>query len=302
MSGNRFKFWLLAAALAAAAVYSFWYAFKAWAKNRTIEDTPTSRVRSAAQGYVELIGRGLSPPNSANKAPLTGLPCTWWRYKVEQRRYSGRSRSWSTVQSDTSSVPFLLDDGTGQCLIDPRGAEVFPGATDVWYGPSEWPQVHIPNGTGVFAWLVDNFVTDKYRYTEYRLQANQALYAIGAFRSLGGVSVESPEAEMTELLHTWKKDSATLLARFDSNHDGALSAAEWDQARATARRQVLDARAAVTRPPSLNVLANPADGRAFLLAASDGETLARKFRRRALAGIGGFVGSSAALTWMLLHV
>jgi hypothetical protein len=81
-----------------------------------------------------------------------------------------------------------------------------------------------------------------------------------------------------------------------------LSAAEWDQARAAARRQVLDARAEDTRPPSLNVLANPTDGRAFLLAASDGETLARKFRRRALAGIGGFVGSSAALTWMLLHV
>jgi hypothetical protein len=39
-----------------------------------------------------------------------------------------------------------------------------------------------------------------------------------------------------------------------------------------------------------------------LLAASDGETLARGFRRRALAGIGGFVGSSAVLTWMLLHV
>ena len=38
-------------------------------------------------------GRGVPPPNSANKAPLTGLPCTWWRYKIEERRYSGRSRS-----------------------------------------------------------------------------------------------------------------------------------------------------------------------------------------------------------------
>ncbi len=28
------------------------------------------------------------------RAPLTGLPCTWWRYKIEQRRYRGRSRSW----------------------------------------------------------------------------------------------------------------------------------------------------------------------------------------------------------------
>jgi hypothetical protein len=44
------------------------------------------------------------------------------------------------------------------------------------------------------------------------------------------------------------------------------------------------------------------DGRAFLLAASDGESLAQRFRRRALAGISGFVGTSAVLTWMLTHV
>jgi E3 ubiquitin ligase len=302
MSGDRFKFWLIVIGLAAGAAYSFWYAFKAWKRNRVIEDTPTSRVRSAAQGYVELSGRGMLPPSSANKAPLTGTLCTWWRYKIEERRYTGRSRAWSTIQSDTSAVPFLLDDGTGQCLIDPRGAEVFPHATDVWYGPSQWPEVHIPNGTGIFGWLVDTFVTDKYRYTEHRLQPHEQLYAIGAFRSLGGVSVEDPEGAITELLREWKQDQATLLARFDGNHDGTLSGAEWDRARAAARKQVLDGRAAETRPPSLNVLADPADGRSFLLAASDGEALARRFRHRALAGIGGFVGSSAALTWMLRHV
>ncbi len=302
MSGNLFKFWLTVMALAGIAVYSFWYACKAWTRNRVIEDTPTSRVRSAAQGYVELSGIGALPSDSANKAPLTGLPCTWWRYKIEERSSTGRSRSWSTVDSGTSEIPFLLDDGTGQCLIDPRGAEVFPGATDVWYGPESWPQMHIPNGTGVFGRLVDTLVTDKYRYTEYRLQPRGHVYAIGAFRSLGGISVESPDDAVANLLREWKKDQAALLARFDANHDGTLGAGEWEQARAAARKQVLDGRAADTRPPSLNVLADPMDGRAFLLAASDGETLAQRFRWRALAGFAGFVGSSAALTWMLTHV
>jgi hypothetical protein len=41
------------------------------------------------------------------------------------------------------------------------------------------------------------------------------------------------------------------------------------------------------------------DGRAFVLAARDAAVLARGFRRRAALGIAGFVGSSAALTWML---
>jgi E3 Ubiquitin ligase len=302
VSGIGFKFWLIVAALAAAAAYSFWYAFKAWAKNRVIEDTPTSRVRSAAQGYVEISGLSVLPPNCHNEAPLTRIPCAWWRYKIEERRSAGRSRSWFTIQGDTSTEPFLLDDGTGQCLIDPRGAEVFPGASNVWYGPSEWPEVRIPDGTGILGRLADALLTDKYRYTEYRLQAREHVYAIGAFRSLGGAGAEDTETAAANLLHDWKKDQAALLARFDTNHDGTLSAAEWEQARAAARRQVLDGRAAEVRPPSVNVLGDPTDGRAFLLAASDGETLARRFRRRAVAGIGGFVGSCAALTWMLTHV
>ncbi len=214
MSGNRLKFWIFVAALAATAAYSFWYAFKAWGKNRVIEDTPTSRVRSAAQGYVELSGRGILPADSHTRGPLTGTPCAWWRYKIEQRGYSGRSRSWSTIDSGTSTVPFMLDDGTGRCLIDPRGAEVFPGATNVWYGPEAWPQGRIPDGSGVFGWLVDTLMTDKYRYTEHRLQADGLIYAIGAFRCLGGVSVEDPGDAATELLREWKKDQSLA--------DGAL--------------------------------------------------------------------------------
>jgi E3 Ubiquitin ligase len=303
MSGVRFKLWLIMIGLAAAAVYSFWTACKSWSKNRTIEDTPNSRIRSAAQGYVELNGRGMLPPNSSSKGPLTRIPCTWWRYKIEERSRSGRSSSWATIDSGTSDAPFLLDDGTGQCLVDPRGAEVFPGAVDVWYGSSEWPDVRLPKGTGFFGWLVDACTSGgRYRYTEHRLLPNEHVCALGAFRSEGGIGVEDPDAAMAEVLRQWKHDQAALLARFDRDHDGVLNAAEWEQARAAARNEVLASRAAQPPRPSVNVLGDPADGRAFLLAVSDGESLAQRFRRRALAGVGGFVGSSAALTWMLTHV
>jgi hypothetical protein len=300
MTGHPSNVLLLILGLAAALVYSFWYTCISWTKNRAIADTPTSRVRSAAQGYVELSGRGVLPADSRNKGPLTGLPCTWWRYKIEDR--GRRSRSWSCVDSGTSTEPFVLDDGTGQCLIDPRGAEVFPSVTTVWYGPEEWPQERIPGGDGVFGWLLDRIPTGRYRYTEYRLQVQEHVCALGAFRSEGGVSVADPDAAVTDLLHQWKQDQTGLLRRFDTNHDGTLCAAEWEQARAAARKEVLDGRAADTRTPSLNVLGEPMDGRCFLLAASEGGSLARRFRRRALAGIGGFLGSAAGLTWMLTHV
>ena len=97
MTGETFvKFWIAAAGLAFATVYSFFYSFRAWRKNRLVEDTPTSRVRSAAQGYVEFTGIGKMLEGAPNKAPLSGIPCTWWSYKIEERRSSQRSR-WSTI-------------------------------------------------------------------------------------------------------------------------------------------------------------------------------------------------------------
>jgi hypothetical protein len=298
---DRIKFWFLVTALAAAAVYSFYFCFVSWRRNRVVGDTPTSRVRSAAQGYVEFTGRGVLPPDKEIKAPLTGIPCTWWRYKIEQSA-GNRSRSWSTVQSGTSETPFFLDDGTGQCLVDPRGADVYPSANDIWYGSSEWPSVCIPNGKGVVGWLSAAFADDDYRYTEHRLQPHEQVYAIGSFRSLGGVSVQSPERAVTELLRDWKQDQNSLLARFDSNHDGILDVDEWDRARAAAREQVTANLRAQPQTPGISVLSKPSDGRAFLLAASDEQTLVRRLRRRAAAGVVAFVGSSSALTWMLAHL
>jgi len=300
----RFKLFLLLLALVGAAAYSFWYAFKSWRENRLVADTAASRIRSAAQGYVELSGRALPMPKGQTHAPLTGLQCAWWRYKIEDRK--ARRGSGRTIDSGTSEVPFILDDGTGQCLVDPRGAEVFPRAKTVWYGDSEWPLVRVPDGAGFFGKLIDALIPNgRYRYTEYRLEPHETVCALGAYRSLGGVSVASPEDAAAELLHEWKKDQKTLLARFDRNHDGVLDADEWDEARKAAHQQALDGMMAQPpQPPGMSVLSEPEDGRAFLLSGSDGESLARRLRRNAVAAVAACVGSSAALAtvvWVVTH-
>jgi len=303
MPVNHVKSLLLAFGLAGVAAYSFWYTFKAWRENRTVEDTPSSRVRSAAQGYVELTGHGVMSPGHESLGPLTRKPCTWWRYKIEERSSTGRSRGWSTVDRGTSETPFILDDGTGQCLIDPRGAEVFPAAKDVWYGSTVWPQVRIPDGQGFFGKLADLLLSGgRYRYTEYRLQPREPVCALGAFRSLGGVGVESPDRAVAELLREWKQDQKTLLERFDRNHDGVLDGEEWDQARAAAHRQIVDGMVKQPAASGMSVLAKPADGRAFLLSASNGQSLARCLRRNAVAGLAAALSSGAALLWMMKHV
>jgi hypothetical protein len=284
---------------AAGAIWSFWYAYKTWRENRVVGDLPTSRVRSAAQGYVELTGHGEMLPNKTTLAPLTRKPCTWWHYKIEDRR----SKSRTVVDRATSEAPFLLDDGTGRCLIDPRGAEVFALTKDVWYGASEWPELRLPPAEGVLGKLTDLvFSGGRYKYTESRLQPNETVCAVGAFRSPGGHSVEDPEAAVTALLHDWKRDQKTLLQRFDRNHDGALDAEEWEQARAAARREITEHMVVKPQAGEFPVLSQPADGRAFLLSASDGQALARRLRLRsgALLALGACL--SALLGWMFKFV
>jgi len=287
--------------LAGAAPYLFWFGFQAWRKSRLIEDMPVSRVRSAAQGYAELSGECRSLANNV-RGPLTRLPCAWWRYKIEERDRSSRSRSWETIDSGISETPFLLDDGTGQCLIDPRGAEIAGQTSTVWYGDSPQPGLRIPDGPGILGAFEHLLFSRRYRYTEERLQHGDRLYAIGDFRARGGIDAPDSDAELTALLRRWKQDQTNLLARFDTNHDGVLSGAEWDVARTAAREVVVAQRLAQPVAAKVNVLAKPGDGRNFLLAAVARPTLARRFRLQALASLAGFVGATTTLAWLLIRV
>ena len=58
---------------------------------RRINDTPTSRIASAAQGYTELVGRGHHRPDSPVLSRITALPCVWYRYVIEQRIGNNKS-------------------------------------------------------------------------------------------------------------------------------------------------------------------------------------------------------------------
>lgn len=288
---------IITAGLASLGVYGFWFGFRSLAKCRAIENTASARIRSAAQGYAEFSGVAALPPKATCRGPLTGLHCVWWRYKIEESRGSGR-RGWHTIDSMTSETPFLLDDGTGKCLVDPRGAEVVAHERTVWSGSESWPQVRVPPGEGAVGRFFDVLLSGgRYRYTEQRLNADEMMHALGEFRTSGGISADDPEGEIVQLLHGWKADMPRLLERFDANHDGQIDAGEWEQVRAAARAEVLAKRNAKELEAAVPLLTEPGDGRPYLLADCDQATLARRFRWQACAGVAGFVGCMAALTW-----
>jgi hypothetical protein len=288
-----FYFWVLM--LGIAGVGGGWVAFRWLHIARMLEDTPTSRIRSAAQGYVELAGRSRALAGAANLAPLTQRPCVWWRYRIQRRTGStagGRQRTkWQTVQSGRSELPFLLDDGTGECIVQPSGAEMVTAETTTWYGDTPWP-TQAPGRRSAFG-------EPEYRYYEERIYEHERVHVLGQFRSHTGVGQQDPGADVATLLAEWKQDQAELARRFDTDGDGRVSLGEWERAREEARRTITQRHLEQPVPPALHVVGRPDGRQLFLIASYPEKALARRFRRRAIVAFAGFAVATCALAWLL---
>ena len=281
------NFWKVALALAAP--LCLYFGFRNWRLARLIDDTPRSRVRSAAQGYVELGGRARLLPDTVNRSPLTGRSCAWWLYRIER---ANRGSRWEVVDRGVSTEIFVIEDETGSCLVNPQNADVRPAETTVWYGAEAWP-------TGGFAaGPTALFGNRDYRYTEHRIIEAEFVNVIGDFRTVGGVQNTDVTGAVMQLLAEWKQDQPGLLRRFDANHDGVLSQSEWEQARVAARAQI-ERRPPPPGDPKLNVLMQPQDHRPFLIASGDLHRLARRSRLAATGLTVAFLVAIGVLTKLL---
>lgn len=83
---------------------------------RLIIDTPTSTIRGAAQGRVELNVK--VPVDTPLTAPLSGEECCFWQLTVEKEIPQAKHRTYKTVGRAWSSGDWLeVSDGTGVCLL-----------------------------------------------------------------------------------------------------------------------------------------------------------------------------------------
>jgi hypothetical protein len=239
---------------------------------RLVRDTPTSRIASAAQGYVEssVHGKQLADPPLLSKLSL--LPCLWYRYRIEHKNDKNQ---WHTEESGESSQPFLLEDDSGRCVVDPDGAEILTLHKDTWRQGA-------------------------YRYTEWKLLDIDNLYAIGQFRTVGGGSLETTtQQEMNAVLAEWKQDMPELHRRFDLNNDGQLDMQEWMLARQAARREADQRIASARAQPDVNYLLQPRAGRLFLLSNLPQNRLERRYWFWSWAHPAIFFGALGGLAWLL---
>ena len=240
---------------------------------RQIEDVPTSRVASAAQGYVELLGHSMPIPDSPLLAPLSQLPCCWFRYTVERRDGDNK---WTTTDSGESLHHFLLVDASGQCVVSPDGAEVHYPRKSTWE-------------------------KNDYRYTEWLLLPEGTVYALGEFRTIGGANLELDEnKDISHVLGDWKQDQKTLMQRFDVNNDGKLDLQEWEAARRSARDEVQKRHAELRSSGEVHLICKPQDGRPFILAGEVPSVVVRRYAVWAWVHLAVFFGAGGAAFVLLV--
>ncbi|NNM79736.1 MAG: hypothetical protein HKM01_04700 [Gallionella sp.] len=241
---------------------------------RAIRDTPTSRIASAAQGYVELIGRGMPFGEVPLLSRMRQLPCLWYRYQIEERYQSKNGTSWRTVESGESQDSFMLRDASGACIVDPEQAEISTIYRDHW-------------NTGAL------------RYTEWKLLKNDQIYVLGEFRTHSGAVEFDSNAELNALLAEWKTDLPALRKRFDLNNDGELDMAEWMLARKAAQREVTKKMRAAEAQPDLHTISQPRDGKLYLISNLTPADLSRRYLYWSYAHLLIFFAALGALGWVL---
>jgi hypothetical protein len=263
-------FALLALVAAVVALLALWRFLARVRRNRLVADTPEVRIRSAAQGYVKVRGRTQPAGPSPCSAPLSARPCVWWAYEIaHEERDSRGNRRWHTTDSRSSVEPFaLVDDDDARCLVGPVKAEITPTVRNVWYGASSWPMTGPPESSPLLS-------LGSWRYTERLLGVGARVCVLGEFRSHSETG--DANAAIAAKLHEWKQDQQGLLSRFDLDHDGRLSEAEWEAARAAAARecQTQTLQSSITRE---SVISEPVNGEPFLIAPLSEAALERRER------------------------
>lgn len=182
----------------AGGLYLFIVGFRLLARKHLIADTPTSRIGSASMGLVEVNGQVDGPYTVP--AAITGNSCFLSRTVAWQQGDARRRNEWDRIAEEKQYVPFFLDDGTGQLLVDARDAELdlerdYRGEFDA----SPLSFTGLPDQVSSF--LARNGVTARrrIRIEEWTIKPKESLFIIGTVaENIGAPSTPSVMSSVDE--------------------------------------------------------------------------------------------------------
>ena len=155
-----------------------WRFFK---KKRLMENTPTSKIRSLAMGFVEIKGKAKPFENMNFIGPISQRPCVYYQFLAEEYRRYGKSGSWHKLVEGDCGCWFYLEDETGKVLINPLKSKMeVRGVKGYQKSFSKDPE-HIVNFYNDISISVKRkfFGKKDLRVTEKRIELNDELYILG---------------------------------------------------------------------------------------------------------------------------
>ncbi len=183
-------------------LYFFFAGFLLLASKRLLLSTPTSKIRSAAPGLVEVNGLAAGPYTMP--APITGKPCFLYHTAVWQERRDKKD-GWEEVAAETLHLPFFIDDSTGQLLIEPLGADLdlHRGFCEEYaaslFSSDFSGQDDVPPRVSVFLLRHGIAPVRRLRIEEQLIKPDDALFVSGTLMENPGVQVRplSPHSNAT---------------------------------------------------------------------------------------------------------
>jgi len=95
--------------------------FRNYRQYRIMADTPLMPVRSVPMGLVHVSGK--STGGNPLIAPLTQVPCYYYKVTVEKKVKKDNKEEWEKAGTEQAEAPFYLEDTTGKILVQPQQAE-----------------------------------------------------------------------------------------------------------------------------------------------------------------------------------
>jgi hypothetical protein len=219
-----------------AVLFCFYRVYQIHQRYRFIQDTATSRIASAAQGYIELKGLAELIPDSNIQSPFSNRKCIWYQCKVEIKKTTGKRSYWKEESNQVSEEIFLIRDDSGECIVIPEQAMVTPSQQRVWYGNGLHASHQVPERSG----LLSAFGFGNYRFTERLILVADPIYVLGNFESIRRTpDQQTIQQQVKELIRQWKIQPMRYLKPFDLDNNGKIQQQEWDRVKKHAKMQVL---------------------------------------------------------------
>lgn len=91
-----------------------------------IKKTETINISSLTEnGFYEIKGRAKSLGHNNLYSPLSKKKCVYFHFIVEEERRRSKSTTMTVVIDDKSKNNFLIQDETGEAIIQPENADIY---------------------------------------------------------------------------------------------------------------------------------------------------------------------------------